>query len=890
MQSSILTTKLHQPALPAKQVPRPHLIQSLDDGLAEDRLLTLVSAPAGFGKTTCVTEWLQHLDLQVAWLSLDPSDNDPVRFFTYFLAALRRVDPSLVVDLHQVISLGELPPTEIITGHLINAIMDLPDRFLVVLDDFQVINDSTILQFLEQMLANQPYQMHLVLVTREDPLLPLARLRANNRMTEIRAADLRFNAFEATSFLNERMGLSLSADDIQTLENRTEGWIAGLQLAGLSMRNQPDPSQFIANLSGSHRFILNYLMEEVLQNEPSEIQEFMLQTSILDRLNGALCDAVTGRTGSHALLEQLYNANLFLIPLDDEQNWYRYHHLFADLLRSQQSRLPKAMVAELHQRASQWYEAVGLTAEAIEHALTVQDYPRAVLLLEKYAMPILTQGYAKSLEGWMQTIPAELQTQNPKANMAFAWMQLLRGSYDKITTYLKYVEPAISQTQPGEIPEDENTRLLLAEWCTFQSNFLNVMGKPDDSIAFVNRALQLIPPDNHYLLGQAHLGLGGAYRLKGDFTHLVEAYQKAARYSVLSSNILGEMLAVAAVTLASIHYGQLRFALATGTGAVERFQNASNMPPPITGTVYGSIGLVYYEWNQLERAQQNFEKSKQLAELVGHNAGLVYSGVICSRLYQAQEDTAAAERAIQEATRLLPFGAPAWLRPEVALQRVRILLSAGDPASAEAVITQYEAAAPPHILLQLARLRWQRYQAIFSGSESATQAGIALANQLVTAAKQQTRMGIVLQALLLRAQLQPLVAGLADIRQALELAKPEGFIRTFLDEGPAVAQLLKRLPESSEHKEYLYLLLAAFGDTPPTSNVVAPSQALIEPLSERELEVLHLMARGLKYEEIAAELVITLNTVRFHVKHIYGKLNVNNRTQAIETARQYDLI
>jgi LuxR family transcriptional regulator, maltose regulon positive regulatory protein len=890
MISSLLVSKLHQPALPAKQVQRPQLIKLLNEGLADDRALTLVSAPAGFGKTTCISEWIEGLGLPVAWLSLDKSDNDPARFLRYFLAALQRVEPVLGRDLQNVLASGELPPLEVITTHLINGILNTPDRFLLILDDFQVIQDHTILQVLEQLLTHQPYPLHLVIITREDPLLPIARLRANNRMTEIRAGDLRFNKAEAISFLNERMGLSLTSEDISILENRTEGWIAGLQLAGLSIRSQQNPSQFIANLSGSHRFILTYLLEEVLHQEPTEIQDFMLQTSILDRLNGDLCDAVTGQTGSKQLLEQLYYANLFLIPLDDEQNWYRYHHLFSDLLRNQQSRLPKEEISELHLRASRWYESIGMVSEAIEHALEGKHYTWAVLLLEKYAMQILSPGYAKTLEGWMQAIPEEFQNQNPKANLSFAWMQLLRGNYEKIPRYLKIIEPAVAQVDPDAVLEDENAKLLLAEWYAFQSNFLNVMGKPDESIACAHSALQYIPAENHYLLSLAYLGLGGSYRLKGDYTNLIASYQKAAHFSASSKNVLGEMLSVSAITIASIQYGHLKFAAKTGSEVIEHYQKSSGLPPPIMGTVYGSVGLVYYEWNQLEKTNQYFQISTQLAALVGHNAGIVYSGVNMSRLYQAQGDLTAAERAIKQAVHLLDFGAPAWLRPEAAVQQVRIYLSQHNPAAAGAMIDQSESAAPPHILLRLARLRLLHYLGTKNADQSALQKATDLANQLIEAGRQSQRMGIVLQALLLRAQMQPETGSQADMMQAIELAEPEGFIRTFLDEGPAIAHLLKRLPDFPKYRTYIHLLLRAFGEVNSSAVSTPKDETLIEALSDRELEVLRLIAQGMKYEEIAEALVITLNTVRFHVKQIYRKLDVNNRTNAIEIARHLDLL
>jgi LuxR family maltose regulon positive regulatory protein len=359
LNSGLLATKLHRPSVPPKRVQRPHLIQRLDEGLESGRQITLVSAPAGFGKTTCIAEWIDALDCPVAWLSLDAADDDPGRFFAYLVAALQRVDANLGREIEGVLRSGQLPPSEAIGATLINDILESEVRFLLVLDDFHVIQDRFILQVLERLVANLPRPLHLVLLTREDPPLPLARLRANNQLTEIRAKDLRFTNRDAEHFLNDVLGLSLSRADVTALEAKTEGWVVGLQLAGLSVRDRADPSAFIATLSGSHRFILSYLTEEVLNRQPEEIQRFLFQTSILDKLNGDLCNAVTGRSDSRALLERLFSANLFLIPLDDEGQWYRYHHLFADLLRDFYSTLQKDRMAELHQRAAHWYAQVG---------------------------------------------------------------------------------------------------------------------------------------------------------------------------------------------------------------------------------------------------------------------------------------------------------------------------------------------------------------------------------------------------------------------------------------------------------------------------------------------------------------------------------------------------
>jgi LuxR family maltose regulon positive regulatory protein len=932
MPPTLLATKLYQPALAPKRVLRPHLTQRLNEGLADGRALTLVSAPAGFGKSTCVSEWLSGLERAVTWLSLDPADDDPERFFSYLVAAFQKIDPQIGREIEGMLQSGAALPVEAIAAALINDLLGLKRPLVLVLDDFQMIQDAAILAVIEKLVGNPPPQLHLVLITREDPLLPLARLRANNQMTEIRAGDLRFAGGEVARFLNEIMGLALSTGDIAALEDRTEGWIVGLQLAGLSMRGRTDPSNFIATLKGSHRYILSYLVSEVLDRQPPDVQDFLLQTSVLETLSGELCDAVTGRSDSRALLERLFNANLFLIPLDDEQVWYRYHHLFADLLRNQQSRLGKEQVAQLHQRATAWYEQSGQPAQAIAHALAGPDYPRAVALLERCARGIIMQGYCKTVEGWMQAIPPEWHAKSIQANLAFAWTYLLRGSYAKIAPYMKLIEVALAEQTANGV---DNTRLQ-AEWLALQTNLLNVQGNPVESLAMGQRALQLAAPENSFVRGSTYLGMGGAYRLLGDYPNLSAAYQQAIQISRAGGHLLPEVLAVTALTLIAVQHGQLHFAVELGSQTLARIEQSGAHLPPILGTVLGALGTAYYEWNQIEKAREHFARAGQLSALSGHNAGAIYNRILMARLLCAEGKPAEAAQSVEEASELLQLGVPAWIVPEIASQRARIYLTLQNPGAAEAVLKPYGAALtalPEHLsyadeLIYLAALRLSFYRA--QAEPAALKPALALADRLVENATQARRMGVALQALLLRALIQTALghsaAGQNDLALALELAEPEGYIRLFVDERPGVAELLRialaqAIREGSPRAAYLQNLLVAFGELSASGEFFLPSpfgrgqgegsslasdshdterkrpspyplpkgegtppDHEVDRLSERELEVLALMARGLKYEEIAEQLVVTLNTVRFHVKSIYSKLHVNNRTQAIEAA------
>ncbi len=901
MHANLLATKLYRPSLPPRRVLRPRLIQRLNDGMAAGCQLALISAPAGFGKSNCASEWAAHSDLPVAWLSLDPIDDDPERFFRYFVAALQAVDENMGRELDSVLDSGQLPPPETITSTLTNSILGTPNKFLFVLDDFHVIQDRTILKVVETLVAHLPPQLHLALVTREDPLLPLARLRASHRMTEIRSADLRFSKQEAGSFMKEMMGLALSEDDLAILEERTEGWIAGLQLAGLSMQGREDLSYFIANLRGTQRYILNYLMDEVLGRQNSEMQDFLLQTSILERLNGDLCDAVTGRSDSSLVLERLFTANLFLIPLDDELHWYRFHHLFADLLRNLQNRLPKEHILTLHRRACQWFESADMPGDAIEHALAATDYGHVVDLLDLNAMPMVSQGDFRTLEGWMRALPPEWRTNSPKANLAVALIHLIHGNYERVAYFLAQADVPIARANIS----DGKTIALRAEWLAIRSNLYNVEGNPAEGLAAAKQALLTLPPENYSIRSVAYIGLGGAYRLAGDYTNLVAAYKLAIQNSEVAGNLMSKMIAVVALTLTATQNGKLNQAYEAGYQFIDWIERSGSPALPVLGTVYASIGLVCYEWNQLEKGRQYILRSLQLNRLIGHNAGQAYARIILARLQLAEAGFENAAKSIRESAELTRLGIPAWLKPEIAALQVRVFLALGDPTSAEAVLRQHglslennlpvpERIVYPDELLLIAHLRWLLYRAREMNQSLDLESALELAGLIIAKAIEEQRLGITLEALLLRAQLRSILgkkeACLDDVCQALQLAEPEGFTRLFVDEGPLMSDLLKRSLEREVPQDYVKKVLEAFPTAGTRSQMSPGGPKIAEALTERELEVLRLIAQGLKYSEIAARLFITLNTVRFYVKEIYGKLNVNNRTQAIEAARHLGVL
>jgi LuxR family maltose regulon positive regulatory protein len=950
MDTPLLRTKLYIPPVRPERVARPRLIERLNAGLT--RKLTLVSAPAGFGKTTCISAWVHTLDRPVAWLSVDPEDDDPGRFFTYLVAALQQVHPKLGRDIEGVLRSGQLPPGEIISTTLIHDLLAWNDPFVLVLDDCHTIQDPFILQILGRLVAHLPPPLHLVLITREDLPLPLAPLRANNQLNEVGAADLRFTGPEAGRFLNEMMKLSLSPADIALLEDKTEGWIAGLQLAAIAAQSllaqqpgtaapsqtamqasppageQANPSAFIAALSGSHRFILSYLTEEVLDLQPQEIRTFLLRTSILDKLCGDLCDAVTGRTDGHALLERLFHANLFLIPLDDQQQWYRYHHLFADLLRDLENARHEDETAELHRRASRWYAQAGgergaFVGEAIQHALAAKDYEMAVELLERHAMGMIMQGYVKTVNGWVQAIPEEWALSSPRTNLAFAWMHMLRGAYAQASPYLEQLQSVFAGSH-SERHVAEGQPSLQAEWLVMQSLMLYGQGKAAESTALAAQALEIAPEQDSRVRSLAYYALASACQLMEDYPRAVEAYQMAIQHGRAAENLVAEMMSTISLARMAFERGQLHLAFEIAAPVSARIER-SGSPPPIGAVVPGVLGEVYYQWLQLDQARRHILRALQLTTLGGYNTGIIFCRVLLSRLSQVEGDLGAAAREIQKAVDLLPVQVPDYVRQEIAAQQVCVYLARDRPAAAQMVLqgrgfsfregfTFFDLSPGHRIsystgLLYNSSLRVLVHRAWTERDLTGLRSGIELADRLIAGAFQCQQLLIALEALLLRAQMHAVLgdhqASQRDYAKALELAEPEGFIGVFIEQGPPVAEALSSLIQQgllgTVHLDYVERILAAFSRSQPPGAMrgerPAPDQAartqsaaLIEPLTSRELEVLGLMARGLKYKEIAARLFVSLNTVRSHVKAIYGKLDVNNRTKAIEMARHLGIL
>lgn len=883
MTATILRTKITVPALRAQLVPRPRLNEALERALSVP--LTLVSAPPGFGKTTAALAAVHMLtssrdDVALGWLSLDAHDNEPLRFWRYGFAALDAAVPGLGTPGFNALIQPQPPPIMALLPDLLNAIAEQAQSILLVLDDYFFIELPEIHEGLAFLVENAPPNLHLLLATRADPPLPLYRLRARGQLLEVRAADLRFDRAETTAFLNDLMALALDEAELRSLARQTEGWAAGLQLAGLALQGAAASGHarhdLIERLAHTNRYILEYLTEEVLAQQSPLVQKFLLQTAILDHLCGPLCDAVTLGTGSRDMLETLMQRNLFVMPAgtplvaDDDLHWFRYHPLFAELLRAQMRQHQPDLLPDLHQRAAGWYEEQGALESAIEHALNGLDYARVTRLLEAHAVRVIMQGRIQTVARWFQRLPEERWQTLPRTNLAFGWALLMRGRYGEIEPYLRRAEPGIG-------PDDREQR---AEFHSLRAALADTQGDADTALHHARLALDMVAPDNLRIQAMAYTALGGALRTAGDGDGAIDAYERAVPLCQAAHLLLPELLGRAHLGYLYMLQGRLRQAEAITRLALE--------PPtrhPVASAVYSVRGSVLLEWNRLDEASAHFDRAVALAQKINHNAALVRTFTVMARLRRAQGDLVAAHAALNSAVTHLLEGVPRWVEPLLMAERVHLLLEQGELAAAASLCDSQPTALDPaagHVAeaMPLAQAR------VLYHSERYAEARMLL-DAILNYAQSGGRQERVVEALLLRAVVQDAQGAPAparrDVQQALDMAEAEGYVRIFVDTGSRLAGLLARIGG-----EYAQRLLAAFPASEPPTGV--PTAASLDALTERELDVLRLMAQGLTYQAIADKLVLSINTVRYHVKGIYSKLHVETRTAAIEQARALNLL
>jgi LuxR family maltose regulon positive regulatory protein len=913
----ILATKLFAPPRRPKLVLRPSLIERLNEGL--HRTLTLISAPAGFGKTTLASEWIASCGRPSAWLSLDEGDSDFTRFLLYLVAALQTMREDIGAKALALLQSPQQAQTESLLTSLINDINAMPDDFILVLDDYHAIAATSVDDALAFILEHVPPQMHLVITTREDPNLPLAKWRARGQLTELRAADLRFTAAEAGKFFNQAIGLDLSEDDITALENRTEGWIAGLQMAALSLQGRSDIAGFIKAFSGSHRFVLDYLVEEVLRRQPERVQDFLLQTAILGGLCGPLCDAVTGWEDGTEMLEVLERGNLFVLPLDDKRRWYRYHHLFADVLQARSMEAQPDRVSALHRRASEWYEQNGKPTDAISHALAADDFKRAAGLIE-LAGPSMEGSQAAAWLAWARALPDELMRARPVLSVWYAYALFAGAEMEAVESRLKDAEQWLAHPSAEMVVVDEGQfRSLPATIAVARAYLAQSLGDVSGTVKYAQRALELLPEEDQLRRQQATALLGISCWANGDLEtagRVFADYNAKLRRARNIPDAIGTAFVLVDIRIAQ---GRLHEAASALEQSLQFAMDQGEPLPPDAAELYRGLCELYREWGDFASAAGHLERSQELG---GQGELLSWKHRLCiaqAHMKRIQGDMDAALDLLYEAERLYVRTPLPVVRP-ISAMKARIWLAQGKQAEAlgwarEQGLSLDDDLSYLHEFehITLARVLMARYK---NESDDSIHEAMAFLGRLLQAAEKGGRIGsvieiLVLQALAFEAQ-GDIPPALVALERALSLAEPEGYVRIFVDEGPSMADLLTIINASGNSatpgmEAYIDRLLAAFeketpsrtmqgkpspmiGTSPEPLTPRSLSQGLIDPLSQRELEVLSLVGEGLSNQEIGERLFLALDTIKGHNRRIFEKLDVKRRTEALARARELGLL
>ena len=916
----LIRTKLHLPFTRPELVSRPRLQERIAQGLRGP--LTLIAAPAGFGKTTLVASCIAACGMPVAWLSLDKNDNQTGRFLSYVVAAMQEADEGMGNGAAELMAGMQQTPPETVLASLINDLDRDNKEIALVLDDYQFISSQAVHEATTFLLEHCPKTFHVVIASRSDPPLPLARLRARGQVVELRAADLRFTEPEAAQFLNEVMGLRLDAGSVAKLAGRTEGWIAGLQMAALSMRDREDVLGFIEGFSGTHRYILDYLLEEVLASQPAEIQQFLLYTSILERLSAPLCDAIIeigewrverddeslpSSLDSQSLLEYLERANLFLVPLDDERQWYRYHHLFADLLQAQlQKSLGAEGVTRLHLRATDWYEQNGLTLEAIHQASIASDFDRVERLIEQNYFELMNRGEMSSIRFWTKKLSKELVYSRPRLCIYEAMSRSWFGELDEADLLLKEAEKRIRANA-----SDPDMQSMLGFLIYVQSRVAAMHGDLRRAIALNLSARDNTPADDLGMQLTIGITLGMEYFLDGDFDHAIETLQEVIELGYAFNDITDGVAAYGILARLYAIQGMLHKSYEQLQIAAQWLHEASGSHLGSTGIVEVGIADVLCEWNELESALVHLKRGLDLTPSWGKADDMVLAYTTLSRILLAQGNRPAAGEAVEKAAQLIhDCGVFSEARNAVETNQVKYWLAQGDWQAADRWAASFDREAndlddPFQFKVELAQITQAR---VFMAQNKPDDA-MGLLSHLEENARSFGRMGRFLEILVLKALAMRKMGDTAQaeiaLTQSLALAKPEGYVQIFLDEGQPMQNMLALWlahAGASPLRDYAIRLLSQF-DAEPHGIAVAQENAsptvyssgdtgqdVYEPLSQRELEVLQLIALGRTNQEIAQQLIVSRGTVKAHTASIYRKLDVANRTEAAVRARQLGIL
>jgi len=883
----VVTTKLRVPPLRTKVVIRQRLLERLQEGL--NHTLTLVSAPAGFGKTTLLSEWLGEVNLKVAWLSLDDSDHDTIHFMTYLVSALQVIDKSIGESVLGALKSHQPPAVDTLLIALLNDIDSVSQDFILVLDDYHEVDSKPVDEALRFLVEYMPPQMHLIIASREDPPLPLARLRAKGQLAELRAADLRFTMQEAADFLNQIMGLDLSEQDITALETRTEGWVAGLQLAALSMQGHDDIRGFIQSFTGAHHFVLDYLLEEVLSKQPQEVQHFLLRTSILERLNGPLCEAVTGMP-SQKMLEELERSNLFIVPLDGERNWYRYHHLFGDLLRQRsEQHIASNEVAELHLNASAWFEQNGDLADAFRHAMAAKDQNRAADIAERAWLGMDETFQSGQWLGWVKQLSGSVRRLRPVLCVQIAWAYMDASKADESESFLQEAEQCLREAaHTMVVVEEEQFKTLPARIAIARAYNSQTKGESLATVKLAQEAVRLSPKTNQFMRAQATAILAGAYWANGELTAAYDAMNHWAEQARLAGNTMFAIMTASGLADILQEQGRLRNAMQIYEDALKFAADVGAEVAPFTAHHHLGMALLLNEMGANDAAEKHLQLSLELGQAATIIDWQYRRNFALARFKETAGDLNAALYFFDEAKRTY-VKTPIPLTRPVDAFKVRVYLKQGLLAQTHEWAQKFSIVDELSFLHEFEHITFARVLLAKKDSKNVSQ----FLARLLQVAEDGARIGsmleiLILQALALHAQGQ-LTQALLPLKRAVALAEAEGFVRIF-EEGKPMQELLAKLsltPEGKANKSYIQTLLSLFEVQTPKP---APSQLLIDPLSERELEVLSLVALGLSNTEISEKLFLSLSTVKGHNLRIFNKLQAKSRTDAVARARELGLI
>ncbi|MEM7343422.1 MAG: LuxR C-terminal-related transcriptional regulator [Chloroflexota bacterium] len=939
MSTPILATKLYISPPRPNTVRRRRLIEAIDEGIRLQRKLTLISAPAGFGKTTLVSNWIDHLQSEeskesggkIAWLSLGEDDNDLIRFITYVVAALQTINSNIGAGILSLLQSPQSLPANLILTTLINELAETTQKFTLVLDDYHLIESRSIHESVAFFIDHLPPQLHLVIASRSDPPLSLARLRGRGELTELRAIDLRFTLDEAVEFLNQMMGLTLSVEEVAALEKRTEGWITGLQMVALALQgsharqSHPDTTDFIQDFTGSHRFILDYLVEEVLQQQSEQVRTFLLQTAILDRLSDSLCQAVqfgldstsegsaeenaSQHENNKGLLETLERHNLFVIPLDNQRQWYRYHHLFADVLQARLLAEQPDQLPVLHQNASEWYDANNLPSEAIRHAFAAEDLARAATLIEVAWPAFRRDGQEGPMLAWMKKLPDELVRTRPVLNVAYALILLNHNLLDAAEARLQEAEQWLTSSRQREtlssqmvVIDNKQFRFLPASIANARAYRAQALGDISGTVMYAQQALTLLEEDDYYERGTTAALLGLAYWASGDleaahssFAEGLATFQKTDGFAIT----IGGALILGNIRLAQgyLHEAVIDYEQALQLAAEQTMYQG-------TAGLYLGLGEIQLERGDLEGAKQQLLKGKALGKHAASPNTKYLWRIIEAKIAEGQGNLDEALAFLNEAEQLYYPSPIPDVRPIMAM-KVSVWLKQNRLTEALSWARERNLSVDNEINyvqefehLTLVRILIAQYKQ--TQTDEIIHQAITFLDRLLQAAESEKRIGSQIEILILQAVAyearEKIPAALASLTRALTLAEPEGHIHIFVNEGEVIAQLLREATHRHILPTYIDKLLAAFDNRDPhppvdKSENLAPSTfPLTETLSQRELEVLRLFKTELSGPEIARELTIALSTVRTHTKNIYSKLNVNNRRAAVKRASELGLI